>query len=340
MAKSNEVNPAVVILDTDLSMGEPGSEIDDGFALALLLAEERLKLELLTTVFGNTGVETVTNLSRDMLDRFGYASTRVVQGAAGPLRGSPIEGDSVTSKPGGQTDPTQNGARQAAVAMTELAAERAGEVTVIAIGPLTNVAAAIELDPGFTKNLKEIVVMGGVFMKQMNRRDMPGEFNFWNDPEAVEIVLKSGANIRIVGLDVTEKVRINRSEAQMMLEDGEGFASFAGECILSWLDRLQANFPGAKPAIDSCAIHDALAVGAIVREDLFTWAPAHLGIVTGASIARGHVVCDFLTTSEPPTPNALVAVDVLSQDFETYFRSKFNGLPFGESERSEERKHR
>lgn len=332
MAKDTEVHPSAVILDTDLAMGEPGSEIDDGFALALLLAEERLQLELLTTVFGNTQVETVTKLSRDLLHRFGYSSVPLVQGSDLPIRELPIVGDWDDSKTLNLTALDETGALQAAAAMVELVAGRPGEVTVIAIGPLTNVAIAIGLDPGFVENVKEIIVMGGVFMKQLNRRDMPGEFNFWNDPEAVEIVLESGAQVRIVGLDVTEKVRINRSEAELMVRSGEGFASFAGEYILSWLERLQVTFPGVRPEIDSCAIHDALAVGAVVRDDLFTWAPAHLGVVTGASIARGHVVCDFLTTSQPPVPNAVVAVDVLARDFQTYFRSMINGLPLGQPE--------
>jgi purine nucleosidase len=314
-----------IILDTDMAMGVPGSDIDDGFALALALAEPAIDVDLVTTVNGNADVESGSFLSGELLERLGFPQIPVIQGAAAPLvfpdqrRGAP---EAIRAQFGHRLP-------QPGYAAAELAARAAaepGEITVVAIGPLTNVAAAINLDPDFAKNVKEIVIMGGVFLEHTNRVGMPGEFNWWVDPEAADAVLRSGAAIRLVGLDVTLQVRITREHAEAMRSGNSKFGNFAGEYTLGWIDYMASKNPGDPEAAKSCAMHDPLAVAAIARPDLLTWSDAHVAVVTGPSIARGHAVADFLVSDNPPTPNARVAVGVDVEGFISYFLDSVSSI--------------
>ncbi len=310
--------PIRIIFDTDLAMGVPGSDIDDGFALALALAEPRITIDAITTVNGNADVESGSHLSVELLDRLGAASLPVFQGAAAPFqfpdrrRGAPAE----IRKKFGHRLPQPG---YAAVELARRVAAEPGVITILAIGPLTNLATAINLDPNFAANVKEIVVMGGVYMGQTSESRMPGEFNFWNDPEAAEAVMRSGAPIRLVGLDVTEKVRLTKQHAQGMQASSSSFAQFAGTYTLGWIDFLESIGPDAPHAGESCALHDPLAVAALAHPELITWADAHVAVVTGTSIARGVVVTDLLARSGAPKPNARVAVAVDADAFLEYF---------------------
>jgi len=311
-----------VILDTDLSMGLPGSEIDDGFALALMVADEVFELELVTTVNGNIDVESATYLSIEMLQRLGRPEIPVVRGAAAPL----TEPDKAGHAPSavlerfGHHRPAP-GFAAAEIARTVL--DSPGEVTVVAIGPLTNIAAAIALDPAVATAIREIVVMGGVFREHTNRADMPGEFNFWVDPHAARAVLHSGANVRLVGLDVTTKVRLSREAGAMLAASGRPFGEFAGACTLAWIDRLEAEFPGDETLIDSCAMHDPLAVAALSRPELLTWQPALVDVSTSME-TRGVAVADLLAGKVPPAPNATIATGVDVDGFLSYFLDRIS----------------
>lgn len=314
-----------IMLDTDLAMGVPGSDIDDGFALALALAEPTIELDLVTTVNGNADVESASLLSGELLERLGAPQVPVVQGAAAPL----VLPDRRRRAPAAireQFGHRRPGRGYAAAELAARAAAEPGELTVVAIGPLTNLAAAINLDPDFARNVREIVIMGGVFREHTNRRTMPGEFNFWVDPEAADAVLRSGATIRLVGLDVTLRVRLTREHAEAMRAGASTFGAFAGEYTLGWIEHMAATTPGDPEAARSCAMHDPLAVAAVARPELLTWADAHVAVVTGPSIARGVAVADFLLGDDPPTPNVRVAVDVDVEGFLSYFLDRVSAV--------------
>lgn len=314
-----------IILDTDMAMGVPGSDIDDGFALALALAEPAIDVELVTTVNGNADVESGSYLSGELLERLGAPHVPVVQGAAAPLafpdrrRGAPAD----IREQFGHRLPQPG---YAAAELASRAAAEPGEITVVAIGPLTNVAAAINLDPDFARNVQEIVVMGGVYLAHTNRQGMPGEFNFWVDPEAADAVLRSGARIRLVGLDVTLQVRLTREHAHAMRSGDSTFGAFAGDYTLGWIDHMAQSNPGDPEAARSCAMHDPLAVAAVARPELLTWAEAHVAVVTGPSIARGVAVADLLVSSDPPTPNVRMAVGVDVEGFLSYFLDRVSSV--------------
>jgi purine nucleosidase len=311
-----------IVLDTDLAMGAPGSDIDDGFALALAVADPGLSLELVTTVGGNTDVDTATRLSTELLRVLGRSDVPVVRGASGPLNPRLRRADRSHATPAGATAGPYAAAEIVARVMAE-----PGQLTLVAIGPLTNVALALLLEPRIASAVREIVVMGGVFLEQTNVRDMPGEFNFWCDPDAVEVVLHSGAPLRFVGLDVTRRVRLSRADAARLDADGGEFGRLAAAHTEGWIAFQERAKPREELEQGSCALHDPLAVAVVTRPDLVTWQEAHVAVETAGVVARGVAVADLLMWENPPAPNCRIATAVDAAAFRALFVERMAGLP-------------
>jgi purine nucleosidase len=313
-----------IILDTDLGMGQPGSDIDDGFALALALGESDLSVELVTTVNGNTHVDNATRLTVELLQRIGR-EVPVLRGADRPLvRSSPASPhDAPRFEP-----PTADGVEPvpAAVALVERVMREPGELTVVAIGPLTNLALALALEPRVATSVREIVVMGGVFLEQTNVAAMPGEYNFWCDPDAAQAVMECGAPLRLVGLDVTRRVRLTRADADALAGGGD-FGRLAAAAAHGWMDFQERVKPREEIEQDSCALHDPLAVAVVTRPDLVTWREAHVAVETDGRFTRGVAVADLLMWENPPTPNCRIATEVDAEAFRAVFVERMAGLP-------------
>ena len=307
-----------VILDVDLSMGAPGSEIDDGFALALALAEPELTVDLVTTVNGNTDVQTATVLTAELLHRLGRSDVPLHRGAHLPLVRPQAAWGSVPD--GVPVRAPRPGA--AAVAMVEHVLAHPGQITLVAVGPLTNVALALRLHPDFGSSLKSLVIMGGVFGSTTNDAGMPGEWNVWNDPEAAHVVLTSGVTARWVGLDVTLQVRVTRAQALEMAASDRPFASFAGRYTAAWIDHLAGDRPDQE---GSCAVHDALAVAAVMHPELLTFRPAHVQVELGDRM-RGAMLADYLEGTTDLSTNAEVAVAVDADGFNRLLLSRIGDL--------------
>lgn len=315
-----------IILDTDLAMGAPGSDIDDGFALALAHADPDIQLDLVTTVNGNTDVESATILTAELARRLGLGDVPVVKGAATALTRPGVvraPADHVEALRSSVAPPTPG---YAAAAIAEHVMAHPGEITIVAIGPLTNVAAALSLEPRLAQNVREIVVMGGVFFQTMPTRAMPGEFNVWVDPEAAQAVLRSGMPQRWVGLDVTLQVRLTREHARRMLEADSSFAPFAGEATLAWIDHIAAQNPGNALEADSCAMHDPLAMAVVTRPDLVEFREVAVDVVTGEGPARGVMITDVRESVDPPPANCRVAAAVDADAFTEHLLRLLGGL--------------
>ncbi|PTB35056.1 hypothetical protein M441DRAFT_32266 [Trichoderma asperellum CBS 433.97] len=271
-----------IILDTDLSMGY-GADVDDGFALALAHADPAIQMDLITTVNGNTDIESATILTGVLLNRFGIQDTPLVRDTARP--------------------PTPG---YAPVAIVEQILANPGEITIVAIGPLTNVAITLLLEPQIKTAIKELVIMGGVFFGTMYSRDKPGEFNVFSDPEAARAVLRSGIPQRWIGLDCT------------LRKASSSFAAFAGDAIMAYIDYQAVRFPG-RPKTESIPIYDPLAVAVVSKPDLCKHRDMAVSIITGDGETRGIMIADRLETPSPPIPNCRVAVDVDSEAFRSHF---------------------
>jgi purine nucleosidase len=306
-----------LLIDTDLAMGAPGSDIDDGFALAFALGHQELSVELVTTVHGNTDVDTATRLSSELLRRLGRADVPVVRGSAHPLLG--------TGAAAARASVVER-RRRAASEIVERVLAEPGALTVVAIGPLTNLALALLLEPGVAAAVREIVIMGGSYLEHTNIAAMPGEFNIWADPDAAAVVFGSGAALRCVGLDVTRRVRLTRAHAAAMAAGGRPFGEFAGECTLGWIDHHERAHPGDPREQGSCAMHDPLAVAAVVLPEMLTWRSAHVAVETVGTVARGVTVADLLTTAHPPVANCEIATDVDADRFSDVFLAALRRL--------------
>ena len=316
--------PTRIVLDTDLGMGQPGSDIDDGFALALALAEPGLSVELVTTVNGNTDVDNATRLTIGLLERLARG-VEVVRGASRPLvRTTPASprGTDRYEPPG-----SEGSAWPAANAIVDRVMREPGELTLVAIGPLTNVALALALEPRGAHCVREIVVMGGVFLGHTGVAAMPGEFNFWVDPDAATVVLESGAALRLVGLDVTRRVRLDRADAGDLRRTTSGFARFAADCTDEWIAHLERTTPEDDWDRGSCALHDPLAVAVVARPELVTWRPARVTVERGSDRTRGVAITDLLGAEQPPEANCSIAVDVDAPAFRSYFLERIGSLP-------------
>lgn len=308
-----------IILDTDLSMGAPNADVDDGFALALALADPDIEVLAVTTVNGNTDVFNATRLSRRMLEQLGRSDIPVHRGADRPLTRPSIHPEAIAeherrrdADPGSEVFDAHS---HAALAIIDLVRAHPHELTICAIGPLTNVALALRLDPDIAPLIERIVVMGGVFLGQTGETSLPGEFNIWNDPEAANDVLSHGIPVRFVGLDVTLQVRMTLDEASAMEHSPSAFAQYAGKATKEWIEFLGSHKPDSPIDQQSCAMHDPLAVAAISHPELLQWRAANVRFAVESEYVRGIAVTDLLTNANHPAPNCEFATGIDAQGF-------------------------
>jgi inosine-uridine nucleoside N-ribohydrolase len=324
-----------VIIDTDPGLGQPGSDIDDGLAIALALRSPELDVLGLTIVNGNVDVATGTDVARRLVERLGVPDLPIVLGAAEPLRRDmapvralfdavlpldhrPSSKDSASGPSDGAPDRIQGGSREllgpnsaghAADYLVRAATERPGELVVIAIGPMTNLALALRRDPAFASNVRELVLMAGSATTYAQNITVVGDFNSYVDPEALDTVLRSGARIRMVGLDQTSQVMLTRGDAETLRASTDQFGLWAAECAEAWIDFLGRAFPNRPEHRTGCFLHDPLVVAAVTHPDLLTWQEACVRVETTSDLTRGLVVADRGLALQPAGPaNATVAV--------------------------------
>lgn len=237
-----------VVLDTDI-----GSDVDDALALAMLLGSPEVELLGVTTVYGDVDVR--AQIARRLARLAGHDHLVVVPGAERPLSGDEawwagFEGRLYSSLD--QEVFVED--MSAAEFLVETVAARPGQVDVIAIGPLTNIAEAIRTDPAFVRSLRHLYVMGGRF-------DAPeAEHNFRSDPIAAAEVFALGVPATVVGLEITTQARIDPTHLARIGAAGALGRQLEAE-VRQWWDftRKRWNHP-----------HDPLAVLAMVRPDLMT----------------------------------------------------------------------
>lgn len=282
-----------IVLDCD-----PG--VDDMFAIFTAL--RWTDLVAITSVAGNVGLGHTTRNALGVLDIAG-ATVPVHRGAAGPLSGEIIEDASEVhgeSGLGGVTLPpprneiASDDAVQALLDLTE-----AGDTTVVAIGPLTNIALAIQRDPTWTERVPRLVIMGG--STTVGNVTPVAEFNIWADPEAAAIVFESGFDLTMAGLNLTHQVRMGPPETERLRQHGSVTAAFAADALDFYAGYSLRNY-----GVPKTAMHDPCAVLEVVRPDLFERQPMHVTVETAGTHTRGMTVCD--QRGNPNDPNTQVMV--------------------------------
>ncbi|WP_223694083.1 nucleoside hydrolase [Leifsonia poae] len=326
-----------VIIDTDPGLGEPGSDIDDGLAIALALRSPELDVLALTVVNGNVDAITGTDVARRLVTRLGRPNLPVLLGATEPLvrdmapvralfdavLGSPETASGTAASAPELLGPSDT--EHAADYLVRAAADRPGELVVIAIGPMTNLALAIQRDPAFAANVRELVLMAGSATTYAQNITVVGDFNAYVDPEALDIVMRSGAAIRMVGLDQTSKVMLTRDDATTLRETSDPFSRWAADCADAWIDFLGRAFPNRPEHRTACFLHDPLVIAAVTHPDLLEWQSADVQVETVSELARGLVVANRGLALEPArNPNATVAVDTGVDGFRRLFLERIS----------------
>lgn len=291
-----------IIIDTD-----PG--IDDALAILMALGAESLEVVGLTTVFGNHEVEATTRNALNILEWVGRQDVLVAQGAADPLarprRATPVEvhgedglGNVFLPPPQGRPIATH-----AADFIIEQVLNQPGEITLLAVGPLTNLALALQKEPQIAAAIQEVVIMGGAV-------DTPGNVTQWaeanihGDPEAAAVVFAADWPLTLVGLDVTTRAVLGNAELKQIAALGNP----SGE-LLGRIFPVYQQFHRDYYALDGGThIHDPAAVAWLLDPSLFHTERCHLRVETSGEV-DGRTVWERELIGERPIYSVCVDID-------------------------------
>jgi purine nucleosidase len=291
-----------IIIDCD-----PG--IDDALALAFAHGHPELDLRGITTVAGNVGLDQTTDNALRLRDFLGLRDVPVVAGSPRPLVRPSIHARQVhgTSGLGAARLPAASSGPADGHAVDFLAGAigaEPGQVTLIATGPLTNIALALRRYPDLVSQVSDFVIMGG----SAGRGNVTpaAEFNIAADPEAAAIVFGAGWTVTMVGLDVTLRARATAA----VLDRMRGLGRLADDLLLPSLSgyRNASGEPGA-PDADGPAVHDVCAVALVAAPGLFTCRPARVEVETAGRWTAGMTVTDFAAPAADANARVGVAID-------------------------------
>jgi inosine-uridine nucleoside N-ribohydrolase len=292
------MTPIPIVLDCD-----PGH--DDAIALLLALASPEVELRGVTTVAGNQTVEKTTANALRVLELAGRADVEVAAGAGRPLVREPFVAAYVHGETGldGSDLATAQG-RPVAQHAVDFLAERAGGITLVATGPLTNVGLLLARYPEVRP--KRIVLIGGAIAE--GNVTPAAEFNVWADPEAAKRVFASGLDLTMVGLDVTHRALVRTEHKERLRAAGRVGRTVAE--LLDFYDRFHREVYG----FDGSPIHDAVALAYAFRPELLETRELNVEVDCESELCRGRTVVDLWRRSGR-TANAKVAVGIDSAAF-------------------------
>ena len=288
-----------IIIDCD-----PGH--DDAIALLLALASSEVEILAVTTVAGNQTLAKTTKNALRVLELGGRAEIPVAAGADGPLVRSLevadwIHGDSGLDGPSLKEPSARADARHAIDAIAELVEGRPGEVALVPVGPLTNIALFLMRYPELAPEVGRIVLMGGSI--GLGNATPAAEYNIWQDPEAARRVFASGIDLTMIGLDITHQALLGPSEAEE-LRSGGARGVFVAELLDFFAGRNAEVF-----ALAGAPIHDAVAVAYLARPDLITTRRLHVEIDCSWGAGRGRTNVDRWERGGQPA-NANVGIEI------------------------------
>lgn len=310
-----------VILDTD-----PG--VDDAQAIAFALAHPDINVLGLTTVFGNASIELTTRNALLLLEQFGHVDVPVARGAALPLEQKPFPpadfvhgadglGNLDLSDPRGSTLSTS-----AAEFIVEQTRVDPGNITLIAVGPLTNIAAAVALDQTLPSRVKELIVMGGTVDEPGNVTPL-AEANFHNDPHAADLVFAHDWPVTVIGLDVTHQILLSDSDLARLRDGGGETGRFLWDSSRFYVDFYTRKGAASQASEPSCAMHDAAALVCAVHPELFDHASGAARVVPDGMAAGQFALdrkgYDYARSDWQGRPQCHAAMQVQADQVRTVF---------------------
>ncbi len=299
--------PRPIIIDTD-----PGQ--DDAFAILLALASPELQILAITTVAGNVPLDKTTRNARVICELAGRPDIRIFAGCDRPLIRDLVTAEYVHGKTGldgaDLPDPVMPLQDQHAVdfIIDTLRAAAPRSVTLCPLGPLTNIATAFNRAPDIIEKVQEIVLMGGAYFEVGNVTPA-AEFNIYVDPEAADIVMKSGAPIVIMSLDVTHQVIVTRPWINSIADLGTS----VGLAAAGWADFF-SKYDSEKYNNEGAPLHDPTVIAYLLRPELFTGRHINVEIETTSPLTLGMTVADWWRVTGRK-PNAMFMGTVDAQGF-------------------------
>ena len=311
--------PQSLIIDTD-----PGQ--DDAVAILLALASPEINLLGITTVAGNVPLALTQENARKICDLAGRTDMQVFAGLDRPLVRPLVTAEHVHGRTGLDgpvlPDPETPLQEQHAVdyIIDTLRREPAGSVTLAPIGPLSNIAMAMQRAPDIIPRIRQIILMGGAYFEVGNITPA-AEFNIYVDPHAAQVVFASGVPVTMMPLDVTHKAltRTDRVAALRAIGNRTGVAVAE---MLEFFER----FDEAKYGSDGGPLHDPCTVAWMIAPDIFNGRPCNVEIETASPLTMGMTVVDWWQVSSRPH-NALVIGDLDAERFFALITERLATLP-------------
>jgi len=285
---ASEATPRRVIIDTD-----PG--VDDAMAILLALNSPELKVEALTVVAGNVDARQGLENALKIVSLAGRCDVAVAAGAQHPLNQKLITAQFWHGKNGlaGVELPASKckaDSRFGPDLIIEMAHKYPHELTLIPIGPLTNIALAVSKDPSIASLVRDIVIMGG----SVSGGNVNGaaEANIYNDPEAAQIVFNAGWMVTMIGSDVGERTLMKRKYLAELQSNHGPESDFVAKLADFYLTRSE------KSGYSGAAMYDPLAVGAVIDPTVVTLKDMHVDVETKGEFTRGETVANRMGSNE------------------------------------------
>ena len=300
--------PRKIIIDTD-----PGQ--DDAVAILLALASpEEIEVLGITAVAGNVPLELTAKNALVICELAGKTDVPVLAGCDRPLGRALVTAEHVHGSSGldgpDLPDPTMalTGGHAVDFIIDTLCNEAPGTVTLCPLGPLTNIATALQRAPDIADRVQQIVLMGGAYFEVGNITPT-AEFNIYVDPEAADIVFKSGIDIVVMSLDVTHKALVTkpRNDAFRALGTPVGVAVAQMTDFFERFDKEKYGSAGAP-------LHDPCVTAFVIRPDLFTGRHVNVTVETASELTMGMTVADWWGVTDR-APNATFIGDIDADGF-------------------------
>jgi inosine-uridine nucleoside N-ribohydrolase len=290
-----------IILDVDTGT-------DDAVALMVAALSPDIELVGATTVNGNTLVHNCTENTLRVFDYIGRSDIPVYEGMSLPLvrpdrprdEPSKIHGDLLDIPPA--RSKKQDG--HAVDWLIETYMESAGDIILVPVGPLTNIAAAMRKEPRILERIPELVIMGGAH--DHGNSTASAEFNIWVDPDAARIVVNCGRPIRMIPLDATHRALVSQEDCGRLRALGTPAALAAAVFTEKRIEGYDTTQPMHR--LGAAPVHDALAVCAIIDPTIVTTEFINVDVETTGELTDGRTVCDFKRRSKR-APNVHFATD-------------------------------
>lgn len=291
--------PTPIILDCD-----PGH--DDAVAILLAVGSAAIDLRAVTTTFGNCSVQDATRNALRVLTLVGATHVPVAQGAADPLSadlelGNYVHGASGLDGPE-LPEPATGPVDQTAVELIRDVLDESTEpITIVATGPITNIARLLQEQPGAVGSIREVIFMGG--STERGNHTPAAEFNTYADPEALDVVLAADVPVRMVGLNLTHQALATAEVVERM----RAMDHSIGRVCAEWMGFFGSSYNRIWE-FDAPPVHDPCTVAALIDPDVIEWRDAFIAVELEGRWTRGATVVDLHRRYPDHSPNAKVAM--------------------------------